>query len=65
MDVLNIKPEEAVVIGDNLQYDVLLPKALGMHAILLDREGEKLSVKASNVTAEDLRDAVDILLDWL
>jgi len=65
LDVLNVKPEEAVVIGGDFQYDVLLPKVLGMHAILLDREGEKLSAKASNVTAKDLRDAVDILLDWL
>ena len=61
LDVLNIKPEEAVVIG-NLQYDVLLPKKLGMHAILLDRKGGKRK-QASNVVAKDLREAIEVLLN--
>jgi FMN phosphatase YigB (HAD superfamily) len=40
LEVLHVKPEEAVMIGDEMQLDVLLPKQLGMKAILLDRTGK-------------------------
>jgi len=63
LDVLNVKPEEAVVIGDNLQYDVLLPKKLGMHAILLDRKGENQEQEASDVVVKDLGEAIEMLLN--
>jgi glutamate-1-semialdehyde 2,1-aminomutase len=38
LEVLGVEPEEAVMIGDDIQLDVRLPKSLGMGAILLDRE---------------------------
>jgi len=63
LDVLNTKPGETVVIGDNLQYDVLLPKKLGMHAILLDRKGGKRKQEASDAVVKDLREAIEMLLN--
>jgi FMN phosphatase YigB (HAD superfamily) len=38
LEILKVKPEEAVMIGDELDLDVLLPKSLGIKAMLLDRE---------------------------
>lgn len=38
LEILKVKPEEAVMIGDELELDVLLPKSLGMRAMLLDRD---------------------------
>lgn len=38
LNVLEVKPEEAVMIGDELELDVLLPRSLGIRAMLLDRE---------------------------
>jgi len=39
LKLLNVRPAEAVMVGDNLDLDVILPKKLGMRAILLDRSG--------------------------
>ena len=41
LEILNVKPEEAIMIGDELPLDIELPKKLGMHTLLLDREGKK------------------------
>lgn len=61
-NVLNVKHEEFIVIGDDVQYDALLPKKLGMHTILLDRKGERHGQESSNVVVKDLGEAVEILL---
>ena len=39
LEILNVEPCEAVMIGDEMLLDVLLPKRLGINAILLDRKG--------------------------
>jgi putative hydrolase of the HAD superfamily len=36
---LNVRPEEAAMVGDSLEDDVEGARALGMRAILVDREG--------------------------
>jgi putative hydrolase of the HAD superfamily len=36
---LEVEPGEAVMVGDSLSDDVVGARAIGMHAILLDREG--------------------------
>jgi HAD superfamily hydrolase (TIGR01549 family) len=36
---LGVNPSEAVMIGDEIPLDILLPKRLGMRAILLARKG--------------------------
>lgn len=59
---MKVKPDETVMIGDNLQVDVLLPKKLGIHAILLDRKGQNLKCQAAKAVANNLRQALEIIL---
>ncbi|MGB9756811.1 MAG: HAD family hydrolase [Candidatus Bathyarchaeales archaeon] len=61
LETLNVKPEEAIVIGDDLQYDVLLPKKLGIHTILLDREKKNKGNVIPDAVAADLKEAVEII----
>lgn len=39
LEILAVKPEEAIMIGDDMQLDILLP-SVGHKQILLDREGK-------------------------
>lgn len=39
LDALGVAPEEAAMVGDSPADDIAGARALGMHAILLDREG--------------------------
>lgn len=39
LETLNIKLQQAVMVGDEIKLDIELPKKLGMKAILLDRKG--------------------------
>ncbi len=64
LDVLDVKPEETVVIGDDLRIDVLLPKKLGMRTILLDRKMESRDSSIPDAVAKDLREAVEIVVNW-
>lgn len=64
LEILKVKPDEAVMIGDNVQVDVLLPKQLGIHAILLDRKGQNLRCQAANAVVNDLREALEIVLGF-
>ncbi|MGQ9507101.1 MAG: HAD family hydrolase [Candidatus Bathycorpusculaceae bacterium] len=61
LETLSVKPEEAVVIGDDLKYDVLLPKKLGLHTILLDREKKRRSSEIPDAVAVNLTEAVEII----
>lgn len=61
LEILNIKPREAVMIGDDLQLDFLLPKRLGLNAILLDREG-KYKGKAVDAFVYDLNEAMETII---
>jgi len=61
LQTLGLKPEEAVVIGDDIQYDILLPKKMGLHAILLDREMKNQGSTAPDAIAKDLRVAIELL----
>lgn len=38
--VLGVRPEEVVHVGDNWQFDVLAPSEVGIHAFYLDRQGK-------------------------
>jgi FMN hydrolase / 5-amino-6-(5-phospho-D-ribitylamino)uracil phosphatase len=42
---LNVSPEEAVMVGDSLEEDVEGAQALGMRAILIDREQRRPDVE--------------------
>ncbi len=39
LDLLEVEPKEAAMVGDQLADDIEGARAIGMHAILLDREG--------------------------
>jgi putative hydrolase of the HAD superfamily len=39
LDLLGVEPAEAAMVGDQVADDIEGARALGMHAILLDREG--------------------------
>lgn len=62
LEILNVKPEEAVMIGDDVKVDVLLPKRLGIHAILLDREKESKKCPQADYIVNDLNQAVDTII---
>ena len=65
LETLNVKPEEAVVIGDDLQLDVLLPKKLGIRTVFLDREMKNLSNSTPDAVVKDLKEAVQIVEKFL
>jgi HAD superfamily hydrolase (TIGR01662 family) len=68
LKMLKVKPEQAVMIGDEEDVDILLPKRLGMHAIFLDRSREiqKLSFEIKpDAIANDLKESVKIVKNWI
>lgn len=40
---LSLRPEETIFVGDSLKYDYEGAKKAGLHALLLNRKGEKFS----------------------
>jgi len=59
LEALKVAPSEAVMIGDDLEIDVMLPKKLGIHAILLDREGKTQGSTPADAIAKDLNEAIE------
>jgi putative hydrolase of the HAD superfamily len=43
---LRVKPEEAWMVGDNLEWDVAAPQRLGLRGVWVDGQGRGLSPKA-------------------
>jgi FMN phosphatase YigB (HAD superfamily) len=41
LKALNVKPEQAVMVGDEEDVDILIPKRLGMYTIFLDRNRKR------------------------
>lgn len=60
LEALKVAPSEAVMIGDDLEIDIMLPKKLGIHAILLDREGKIQHNPSADAIVKDLNEAVEI-----
>jgi HAD superfamily hydrolase (TIGR01549 family) len=53
LELLDVKPEEAVMVGDTIEDDIEGARAVGMEALLVDREGRY----GEGVTAlDDLRE---------
>jgi putative hydrolase of the HAD superfamily len=50
--ILGIRPQEIVHVGDHHEFDYLIPRSLGIHAFYLDRSGER----KGDFTLSDLRD---------
>ena len=61
LEMLRIRPQEAIVIGDDFQLDFLTPIRLGMKTVLLDREG-KSKDKTVDARAHDLYEAMEIII---
>ncbi|MFQ5876043.1 MAG: HAD family hydrolase, partial [Dehalococcoidia bacterium] len=67
LDALEVRAPEAVMIGDEVGLDVILPKGLGMRTILLERPG-RVSAKGEiqpDAVVRDLNDAMDVVTTWL
>ena len=64
LEILKVKPNEAIMIGDNIKLDVLLPKQLGIHTILLDRKRQNLKCQTANAVVNNLREALEIILGF-
>ena len=62
LEILNVKPEEAVMIGDDVQVDILLPKRLGIHAILLNREKKSIECPQADAIVNNLNEAVETVI---
>ncbi len=56
----NVKPEEAVMVGDSIESDMKTPSELGIKTILIDRKGRRdYPVKAKN-----LKEVYEIIEKW-
>jgi putative hydrolase of the HAD superfamily len=65
LEVLGVEPGEAVMIGDELHLDIVLPKKLGIRTVLLDRE-RRARPECGSVDAfvYDLDNAMEIVISW-
>jgi FMN phosphatase YigB (HAD superfamily) len=62
LDILAVKPNEAVMIGDDVPLDILLPRKLGINAILLDRERKGLECKEAMAVVNGLDEALETVI---
>ena len=68
LQALKVRPGGAVMIGDELEGDVLIPTRIGMRAILVHKEKpswEESQAIGGQVVASDLRYAMDIVDAWV
>jgi putative hydrolase of the HAD superfamily len=56
---MDVRPEQAVFVGDNPQFDVDPPAAMGMATVLIDRRGRHSDHPGARI--EDLRELPDLL----
>lgn len=62
LEILNARPEEAVMIGDDVPIDIILPKKLGINAILLNREGKNVECSQADAVINNLNKAVETII---
>jgi len=67
LKTLGVRARETVMIGDDIQLDIMLPKRVGMRAILLDRKGKLSGEKCEGPDSivNNLNQALDIIETWL
>jgi HAD superfamily hydrolase (TIGR01549 family) len=65
LEILNVRPSETVMIGDDIPIDILIPKKLGIHTILLDRKHKKGDSEPSDAIVDNLVEAVKIIEAWI
>lgn len=61
---LELPPEEALMVGDRLEDDVIAPRAVGLRALLLRRKGSGLSHREGS-SEEPLLGTLEELPAWL
>ena len=63
---LKVKPEEAVMIGDEPHVDILIPKRLGMKAIFLsrDKKVEPYFETKPDAIVNNLTEALNVIENW-
>ena len=63
LELFDVRPDGAVMIGDELPLNVVLPKKLGIHTVLLDRD-RKARPQCSSVDASvyDLDQAQETII---
>jgi putative hydrolase of the HAD superfamily len=62
LEILNVKPEEAVMIGDDVPIDIILPKKIGINAMLLNREGKNVQCPQADAVINSLDEAVETVI---
>jgi len=62
LEILKARPEEAVMIGDDMPIDIILPKKLGINAILLNREGKNVECPQADAVINNLNKAVETII---
>ena len=62
LGILNAKPEEAVMVGDDVPTDIILPKKLGINSILLNREGKNVECPQADAVINSLNKAVETII---
>jgi len=65
LELLDARPAEAVMVGDDLNLDVILPKKLGMRAILLDRSGAHGESSYPDAVVRNLIEAMEVMRSWM
>ena len=63
LETLKVRASETVMIGDDIELDILLPKTLGMQTILLDRTGQFSDTrgKEADFVVKNLNEAAERL----
>jgi HAD superfamily hydrolase (TIGR01549 family) len=67
LEALNVDACEAVMVGDDMDLDIQLPKRLGMKAILLNRAGQSFSQQSgleADSIVRNLNEAIDALTEY-
>lgn len=61
LEIPQVEPHEAIMIGDNMELDIMLPRRLGINTILLNRTGKKEG-QLVDAFVYDLNEAVETII---
>ena len=59
-----VSPQEAIVVGDDIDLDILIPRKLGMKTILLNRSGESKDTREPDAVVSNLDEAMELVTVW-
>lgn len=64
LKALQVEPEEAVVIGDNIELDIRNPKSLGIRAIHINKDNND-DEKIADATVNNVLEAMNVVESWM